>query len=506
MDYPGGFYREQAPVYLNYICALNDVQGPNLSGPFTYCEIGCGTGETTASLAACHPSGAFFGIDLSTSHIEQAAALADKGELKNTQFIAADITEIESDSLPDFDFITLHGLYSWVPTPVQVAIRRFLASKLKPGGIAYVSYNAMPGWGSVSPLRRFFVDQSRHLQGDPIAKAEQIVAALLDLREKHAPFFRENPAAADVLSRLTAADRRYIAHEYLSSSWQPRYFADVYKEMTQSGLRYIGEGGIVENLLEHSVAPTFVETLKNEPDPCRRETLRDFIQNRFFRRDIYIKPDPRNPSTAYDEPLKKTLFGLIADPIQFPETINIADAPAVQLSGAWLERVKKLLGYRVLTLAEILNDAELQTFSEEQLVEGIKLLSVGGFCTPCATRETEPPRGPAESIRVVPKLNQARLEQHDWSESGFVLVSPVLGAGITLNSLETALLLGVQHPEPLEWAWSEIKRKGVTIQSVGDKMPIEHDHEAKRALKDALDQFLKYKLPKLAYLGVVEPA
>ncbi len=482
------------------------MQGPDLAEPFTYCEIGCGTGETTASLAACYPTGSFIGIDLSESHIAHAVTLAEKGELTNIRFIAADITEIETNSLPDFDFITLHGLYSWVPTPVQAAIRKFLYSKLKCGGVAYLSYNAMPGWASVSPLRRFFVDQAQHLQADPIAKAEQIVAMLRDLREKDAPFFRENPAAANILSRLQTADPRYVAHEYLSPSWKPRYFADVYREMTESGLNYVGEGGVVENLVEHSVAPAFVAALKNEPDPCRRETLRDFIQNRFFRRDIYAKPDPRRTATPSTDPLKETLFGFVADPVQMPDTINIVDAPAVRLSGAWLERLKKLLGYRVLTLAEILSDAELRSVDERELVEGIKLLSVGGFCIPCATREAEPPRGPSESVRVVPEINQARLVQHDWSKAGLTLASPVLGSGVTLNALETALLIGVQHTDPLEWVWSELKHRGVQIQAQGEKEPIADDDQAKRALTDALDQFLKYKLPKLAYLGVVEPA
>ena len=153
---------------------------------------------------------------------------------------------------------------------MQAAIRVFLASKLKPGGVAYLSYNAMPGWGSAGPLRRFFIDQARHMDGDILEQSRQIVEQLEALRNSDAPFFRENPSAAGIVSRLRGADPRYVAHEYLGSHWQPRYFADVYDEMAAQGLHYVGEGGVVENLLEHSVMPDFVEGLRRESDRRHR--------------------------------------------------------------------------------------------------------------------------------------------------------------------------------------------------------------------------------------------
>jgi hypothetical protein len=458
-------------------------------------------------LAASNPIGRFFGIDLSPSHIEQASSLAAAGGVSNVEFISADIALLDPTTLPDFDFITLHGLYSWVPEPVQAAIRVFLATKLKPGGVAYLSYNAMPGWGSAGPLRRFFVDQARRMDGDVLDKSRQIVEQLEALRNSAAPFFRENPSAAGIVSRLQGADLRYVAHEYLGSHWQARYFADVYDELAAQGLHYVGEGGVVENLLEHSVMPEFVEGLRRESNRRNRETLRDFIQNRFFRRDIYVKPAADAADAPVDALLQDTLFGLVAAPVQVPDTVKLTDAPSLHFEGAWFDRIKQLLAYRVLTLAEILSDASLGACPPAGLVEGIKLLTVGGFCAPFVAREVIPPRGPSETIRVVPGLNQIRLQRYDWSEPSFTLASPVMGSGVSLNPLEAALLDALQRPDdPVPWVWSELRRRGINLLSSGGDTPVKDDEQGRQALQQALDQFLKHKLPKLAYLGVVEPA
>lgn len=507
VDYPGGFYRELSPAHINFICAINGVEGPDLGNEFTYCELGCGTGETTACLADSHPRSRFYGIDLSPSHIEQAEALARAGGVSNATFVQADIAAMDPDALPDFDYITMHGLYAWVPAEVQAAIGRLCAHKLKPGGVVYLSYNALPGWGSVAALQRFFVDRAARLPGDPLEQVQAIVGELQELRAQGAPYFHDHPVAANVLDRLLTADPRYIAHEYLSPFWQPRSFAEVFDAMVAAGLEYVGEGDVINNLLEHSVAPAFAERLGRITDVRERELYRDFIQNRFFRRDIYTKPDPGRPRVGGDGPLRRMLFTLIADPAQIPDIIDIVGAPSIKLGGAWLARLKQLLGYRVLTLDEILADDQLRACNQAELVEGVELLAAGGFCVPCLRRETEPPRTPAERIRVIPRLNRVRLERHAWSEAGFTLVSPVTGSALTLNPLETALLISLQHSDPLDWLGPQLDAHGMQLQSSADDNKVVTGEAASQdALQGAMRQFLRYKLPKLAYLGTVEHA
>jgi hypothetical protein len=342
------------------------------------------------------------------------------------------------------------------------------------------------------------------MEGDALDRSRRIINLLVQLHEQGAPFFRENPTAAGILSHLKRADLRYVAHEYLGPSWQPLYFADVHDEMRAIGLHFVGEGGIVENLLEHSVMPEFVEGLRRETVRCERESMRDFIQNRFFRRDIYRKPAPGAADAWSDELLRETLFGLVAAPIQVPDTVNLVDAPSLHFKGAWFDRIKQRLAYRVHSLSELLADPALAACPATDLVEGIKLLTVGGFFAPFAAREVIPPKGACETIRVVPELNRVRLDGRDWSAPSFTLASPVTGSGVSLNTLEAALLDAVQRTDPVPWLWSELHRRGLELRAREANTPVTDQENGTTGLQEAHDRFLQHKLPKLAYLGIVE--
>src|SRR6202011_4061311 len=56
------------------------------------------------------------------------------------------------------DIVTLHGLWSWVGDAARAGIVRLLAEKLRPGGIAYVSYNALPAWQGALGMQRVLLE------------------------------------------------------------------------------------------------------------------------------------------------------------------------------------------------------------------------------------------------------------------------------------------------------------------------------------------------------------
>ena len=47
---------------------------------------------------------------------------------------------VHRDDLPDFDFITLHGIWSWISEVIE-KLFWILHRKLKVGGVVYISYN-----------------------------------------------------------------------------------------------------------------------------------------------------------------------------------------------------------------------------------------------------------------------------------------------------------------------------------------------------------------------------
>src|SRR6202000_2483649 len=63
--------------------------------------------------------------------------------------------------LPQFDYVIVHGIYSWVPLRERALVLSFLRKFLKPGGAVYVTYGAKPGGNRVEPFRRLFREVGR---------------------------------------------------------------------------------------------------------------------------------------------------------------------------------------------------------------------------------------------------------------------------------------------------------------------------------------------------------
>ncbi|MCZ6855011.1 MAG: class I SAM-dependent methyltransferase, partial [Gammaproteobacteria bacterium] len=145
-SYPTTYFRELAPVWLNYVAALGGVEPRRLDRNFSYLELGSGPGFSTIIHAACYPAGEFHACDFNSESIAMGERYADDLAIQNVVFHAASFDELLERDLPDFDFIVLHGVYSWIGTPARQTIHHLIRKQLKPGGLVYVGYNCMPGW------------------------------------------------------------------------------------------------------------------------------------------------------------------------------------------------------------------------------------------------------------------------------------------------------------------------------------------------------------------------
>src|ERR1700720_2529058 len=115
IEYTDGFYAAQAPQNLALAAIINGLEPPDLSGGFAYCELGCGRGVTSLMLAAAKPDAEFHAVDFHPAHIAHAKAQARAARLNNITFHERgfeDLTHPEMPSLPMFDVITLHGVWS----------------------------------------------------------------------------------------------------------------------------------------------------------------------------------------------------------------------------------------------------------------------------------------------------------------------------------------------------------------------------------------------------------
>jgi SAM-dependent methyltransferase len=154
--YTSNFHRETTPVWLAAAALLLGHRPPDLARPFSYADLGCGNGLTATMVAATCPHAEVWGFDFNPAHVETARELACRAGLSNVRFretAFSDLAERDASAVPEFDFMVAHGIMSWVSRENQQHLVRVIGQHLRPGGLAYVSYNVATGWGAMPPVR-----------------------------------------------------------------------------------------------------------------------------------------------------------------------------------------------------------------------------------------------------------------------------------------------------------------------------------------------------------------
>lgn len=284
--YPGRFHREAAPLWLAAVAASRGIAPPETTSA-RWCEIGCGQGTDSVLLAAANPKAEFLGIDADPAHVAAARALAERGGVKNVRFLQADVRDLAGEASPAgeaFDFIWVHGLYSWVSPEVQAAIRAFVGARLAPGGIAMLNYMCWPGAAAHLAFREALAGM-----GGPEVGVERRLEILRDLAAAGAGFFVAHPGAGPILQELSKRSAAFVAHEYLGGRASASRSGEVMALMRAEGLSYVGSAQPIENYDDVSLPARAATVVAAEPDPARREHLRDLARNQHLRYDLYMR-------------------------------------------------------------------------------------------------------------------------------------------------------------------------------------------------------------------------
>jgi methyltransferase-like protein len=244
-------------------------------------ELGCGSGVNSIAMAQVFPEAEVIGIDSSRKQIESGEEILAATKIDNARLIAADFSKLDED-LGKFDYIVTHGIYSWVPDHVKDAIFRISSENLNSNGIAYVSYNCLPGWRMRGGLRDMMIMHTSGLK-DPKEKVAQGKALIKFLAESCAEETPYGKYLRQELDMLTKVDDGYIAHEFLESDNDPVYFSDFLKHAARFKLAYLGDAEPA-TMVADNLPPQAAETLKNlKLNLLATEQYIDFVRNRTFR-------------------------------------------------------------------------------------------------------------------------------------------------------------------------------------------------------------------------------
>ncbi|PMR72830.1 class I SAM-dependent methyltransferase [Billgrantia endophytica] len=290
VPYPDHFHRETMPLWLHATVTALGYAAPDISTPYTWCELGCGGGLNVLLAAATNPSGRFVGIDVDTGQIERARGIARDAGITNVAFIARDLRDPGGDAADaeaHFDFIVTHGVWAWVADDVRQGMLEFVRRRLKPEGIAHVGYMTHPGASSLAALGKLMREFARHLPDNAADKARAALAFVRRLADAGSGYLAEHPGIARQLEALEHEDPAYLAHEFLVESWQPQHVADTIRAFATIDCAYLGSATPVENIDALSLpgdAQALLRELRSVP---LAETFKDIARNQSLRRDLY---------------------------------------------------------------------------------------------------------------------------------------------------------------------------------------------------------------------------
>lgn len=439
--YVHDYCRVQTPPIVSFAALCRGVVAPGSQGePLRYCDLGCGQGFTANIIAAANARVDVFAADFNPTHIANARGLAQAAGLKNITFREADFAELANDtSLPEFDIIALHGVYSWVSAENRRAIVAFIRKRLKSGGLVYVSYDTMPGWAGIAPLRRLMVQQhSVSPQASSQKALEQALALVDKLKDAGAQFYKMYPHVTAQLDRLRKLPSAYLAHELLTRDWQAFSFADVAAELAEAKLTYLASAHLTDHVDRVNFTEDQQRLLHEIADPLTNESARDMILGRQFRRDIFVKGFTPLATLAERERWLQTRFVLS----NAAKDVSLAfETPLgkLQLRPEIYQPVIDVLAEGPITLRELIERLPSAKMEWASLTDAIKVLVGRGDLQIALPPEHEAER--AESARAFNAVVMARAKEQAPLA---YLASPVTGGGIQVDPF-TQLYLAAQR-------------------------------------------------------------
>lgn len=503
VNYTHGYYREMNPCGMHFLMLMAGIVPPSVTNA---CELGYGQG-LSINIHAAAENIAWTGTDFNPGQAAFAQEMARVSGARANCYAEPFHEFCEREDLPEFDYIALHGIWSWISPENQAAIVRLIDKKLKIGGVVYTSYNTFPGWAAFMPARDLMkLYSERHeAQGRPILdKVADSFAFLGQLAELGAAYFAANPAVQKRLELFRDKDSAYLAHEFLNDAWAPCSFADMAATLGEARLSFACSASPVMLIPGTGANEEQRKLLASIADPVLKETVSDFILNTQFRKDYWIKGLRQLQPHARLEMLGKAQFVPVAMPDKIGREVKMGSS-TITVSEASHQVFRSVLGDgKVHSLAELEKKAR-ELAAGPNAPEGAErenLLTLAHVACACmAAGIIAPAQEKQDAARAKPcaeKLN-AYIEQLAISSGqiGF-LASPVTGGGIAAGRFDMLFLLALRRGAKTVDALALFARNCLNLvgqQIVRNGAPMTDQDEMLSHLRELAENFNTERLP-----------
>lgn len=500
LGYTYGYYAELNPLRAQLALLSAGIVPPRLE---TACELGFGQGLSINMHAAASPI-RWWGTDFNPAQVGFASDLAEASGAQLALFEQSFEEFAHRTDLPGFDYIGLHGIWTWISDANRKVIVEFLRRKLKAGGVAYVSYNTYPGWAGFMPMRHLMTRHAEVMSAQGTGLLRRVESAL-DFADRMvaagAGYARTTPGVADRLKKMRTMARPYVAHEYFNREWHPMHVADAAELLRPAKLEF-GSSAQLTDLVE-AVNHTQEQRsmLAEITDPVFRETVRDFMVNQQFRRDFWVKGARRMSEAEQDQALRRLRVVLVANRADVPLKFTGVLGEVSMAENVYAPILDALAPCKPLTLGELEQAIAGRNIKFSQVRQAVLMLSGAGHLQ-VAQDEAAVSKASRHTAKLNAHLMQRARSTHDLS----YLASPVTGGGLVVSRIAQLFLqhaAATKKMQPADLAqavWQILSSQGQRV--LRDGKPLENPQDNLAELTVQATAFVQKQLPVLKALQV----
>jgi SAM-dependent methyltransferase len=500
IGYTYGYYGELNPLRarLAFLHA-----GLSLPSAGTACELGFGQGMS-ANIHAAGSTVRWHGTDFNPSQAAFAKELAAVSGAGAQLFDDAFADFAQRPDLPDFDFIGLHGIWSWISDENRAVIVDFVRRKLKVGGVLYISYNTLPGWSTFAPVRHLMTQHAQSM-GAPGQGIVSRIDSALEFTDKllatNPAYARSNPQVAERVKKVKDQNRHYLAHEYFNRDWHPMHFATMGEWLAPAKLGFACSANYLDHVDAVNLTTEQQALLGEMPDAMLRESVRDFMVNQQFRKDYWVKGGRK--LSAFDQALQLREQRVVLVVPRGDVSLKVSGAlgEATMSEAIYAPILDALADNRVHTLGQIEQAVKEKGVNFTQLVQAVMVLAGAGSL---ASAQDE--QAISAARKGSDRLNAHVMQKARGSTDVGYMSSPVTGGAVHVGRFSQLFLLarsqGKKQPAELaQFVWSLLQAQGQRLVHQGQTLETAEENLAE--LQSQADVFVTKQLPVLKALQVV---
>ncbi len=345
-------------------------------------ELGASCGGNIVPQALYYPETTFTGIDLSGVQVKHGNDIINAIGLKNVTLLEKDILDVD-ESFGTFDYIIVHGIWSWVPDVVKDKILSICNVNLSDNGIAYVSYNTYPGWKRLEQLRDIMLYSEKRAKDQDLLErtlyTKSVLKMVADTMNIDDRSRAQSTYKINNIHNVLNSNDYYVAHEYLEAFNDPVYVSDFIDRARKQGCAYIGD-----EVLQRSFITWLADDVTNNiralshDNYVDKEQFYDYVYDTQFRMSLLTKlsnEDKINHEETVTQDILNSLYYVGNSrnekgiPEDWTDTVNIA--------------IKELMDtHRQFNVQGIINHINSQypgyNINMDQLYQRLLLLTIVG--------------------------------------------------------------------------------------------------------------------------------